>query len=339
MLELAKGNRNFAIRKLYKAYELLKASGRADAQLSYALAKVFKNTSEVGAVKEFLESALAPDANIQWTKPEAVLDYVDVLLKLRAYGVALSVVNSFEDNYWANKRSQTLRINALLGARQFDETEAELAKAELDDPNTIKLNLALVRAKIRELQKVITQKQIKDSSPIIFKGLEVPEKERVEAQASVQVMKAELKGYWAVCAGLVEKLLTIEPNSVGEAPVVAVCNNYISQGRLEQARDIVNRFLGYFPDSTTILFYKRVLAEPAPDKISRQRRKEIEEQALSEIGEPIRRAVKLGLFYHRHGDLDKAAEEFKKVFSSSVARDAYREKKKYAIRNCCELSF
>ncbi len=58
MLELAKGNRNFAIRKLYKAYELLKASGQADPQLSYTLAKIFKNTSEVGAVREFLESAL-----------------------------------------------------------------------------------------------------------------------------------------------------------------------------------------------------------------------------------------------------------------------------------------
>ena len=325
MLELAKGNRNFAIRKLYKAYELLKASGRADAQLSYALAKIFKNTSEVGAVREFLESAL--DANIQWAKPEAVLDYIDVLLKRRFYNVALSVVNSFEDNYWADKRSQTLRINALLGAKQFDEAEAELAKAEPDDPNTIKLSLALVQAKIGELQKVITRKRIKDSSPIVFEGLDVPEKERVEPEASVQLMADELKGYWAVCAGLVEKLLTIEPNSVGEASVVAVCNNYISQGQLEQARGIVNRFLRYFPDSTTVLFHKRVLAEPAPDKVSQQRRKEIEEQVLSEIGEPIRRAVKLGLFYHWHGEPDKAAEEFKRVFSSSVARDAYREKK------------
>jgi tetratricopeptide (TPR) repeat protein len=325
MLELAKGNRNIAIRKLYKAYELLKASARADAQLSYALEKIFKDTSEVGAVREFLESAL--DANIQWTKPEAVLDYVDVLLKLRAYDVALSVVNSFEDNYWANKRSKTLRINALLGAKQFDEAEAELAKAELDDPNTIKLNLALVQAKIGQVQRVIARKEIKESSPKVFEGLDVPGKEADQAQASMQVMTDELKGYWTVCAGLVEKLLTIEPNSVGEASVVAVCNNYIAQGQSEQATSIVNRFLGYFPDSTTVLFYKRVLAEPQPRKISQQRRKEIEEQVLLEIGDPILRAVKIGSFYHRHGELDKAAEEFKKVFSSPVARDEYREKK------------
>jgi tetratricopeptide (TPR) repeat protein len=325
MLELAKGNRNIAIRKLYKAYEILKASGRADEQLSYALAKIFKNTFEVGAVREFLESALG--ANIQWTKPEAVLDYVGVWIKLRGYDRALSVVNSFEDNYWADERSQTLRINALLGAKQFDEAEAELAKAEVDDPNTIKLNLELVQAKIGQIQQVIMQKQIKESEPIVYKGLDVSENERVESEASVQAMTDELKGYWTVCAELVEKLLAIEPNFVSEASVTAVCNNYISQGRFEQAMGIVNKYLVYFPDNTTILFYKRMLAEPAPDKVSRQRRREIEEQVLSEVDEPIRRAVKLGLFYHRYEDLDKAAGEFKKVFSSSVALDTYRKKK------------
>ncbi|MHC4888863.1 MAG: tetratricopeptide repeat protein [Planctomycetota bacterium] len=324
MLELAKGNRNIAVRKLYKTYELLKASGQSDPQVSYALAKIFKNTTEVGAVREFLESAL--NAHIEWTKPEAILDYVDVLLKLRAYNAALSVVNSFEDNFWPDRRSQTLRINALLGARQFDEAEAELAKAKPDDTNTIKLNLALVQAKIGQVQTIIARKRIKESSPIIFEGMEIPEKENGQTQDSVQVMTDELKGYWTVCAGLVEKLLTIEPNSVGETSVVAVCNNYISQGRIEQAGGIVNKFLGYFPDSTTLLFYKRVLAESEPNKVSLQRRKEIEEQVLSEIGEPISRAVKLGFFYHRHEELDKAADEFKKVFVSSVALDAYREK-------------
>ena len=338
MLELAKGNRNVAIRKLYATYEQLKAASariefeRVDSLLAYRLAKIFEDTAELGAVNEFFTTALrlrdrnAPD-KIDERKPEALLDYVVVLLKLRAYDVALSFVNFFEDKYWANERSQTLRINVLLGAGQFDEAEAELARAEPNDANTIKLNLALVQAKIGQVQRVIAKKKMKESTPKVFEGPEVPEKEGVEPEVSVQVMTDELKGYWTVFAGLVEKLLAIEPNSVGEASVAAVCNNYTAQGQLEQARGIVNRFLVYFPDSTTVLFYKRVLAEPAPEKISQQRRKEIEEQVLSEIDDPIRRAVQLGLFYHRDKELDKAADEFEKVFSSSVARDAYREKK------------
>ncbi|MBA7645122.1 hypothetical protein ES703_52875 [subsurface metagenome] len=130
-----------------------------------------------------------------------------MLLKLRGYTAALSAVNFFEDNYWADKRSQTLRINALLGGGQFDEAEAELARAEPDDPDTIKLSLALVQAKIRQVQRVIAKRQMKESTPKVFEGPEVPEKEGVEPEVSVQVMTDELKGYWTVCAGLVEKLL------------------------------------------------------------------------------------------------------------------------------------
>ncbi len=45
MLELAKGNRNLAVRKLCVAYEQLKAGGQRDGRLSYTLANLFNNTS------------------------------------------------------------------------------------------------------------------------------------------------------------------------------------------------------------------------------------------------------------------------------------------------------
>ncbi len=302
MLELAKGNRNIAIRKLYSAYELLKASGiegaqpshlrNSYAQLSYFLAKVFKNTSEVGAVMEFLTSALR--SGITWIRPESRLDYVEVLLKLNYWTAAADNINIYEQLLEANARSKTFRINALLGAGQFDEAEKELDKmadAYPNDPNTIKLNLALVQAKIRQVRKAIDQKEMEESSPIIFQSPEMPEKETGPSEGSVQLMTDELKRYWIVCAGLVEKLLPIQP------------------------------------DNITLLIYKQMLSEPEPHKISRQRRKEIEEQVLSNIADPIRRAMNLGVFYLRHKELDKAAAEFKKVFSSDVVRDEYRRKK------------
>jgi len=302
MLELAKGNQNDAVKKLYAAYEQLKASGIEDAQsshlrnsyaqLSYSLAKIFKNTTETGAVAEFLASALR--SGITLIKPEARLDYVEVLIKLRNYDGALSVVNSFEDNYWADRRSKTLRINALFGAGQFDEVEKELAKmadAYPNDPNTIKLNLALVQAKIRQVQRAIVQKRVEDSEPIILQSTETPEKETRPAETSVQLMTDELKRYWIVCAGLVEKLLPMEP------------------------------------DNTSLLMYKQILSEPEPHAISRERHKELEKQVLSNIADPIRRAMSLGTFYQRHKELDKAAAEFQKVFSSDVVRDEYRREK------------
>jgi len=315
MLELAKGNRNIAVKKLYTAYEQLKASGvedaqpsflqRSYAQLSYVLAKIFESTSEIGAVREFLESAL--ETGIAQTKPEALLDYADVLLKLRGYSAALDAVNFFENGYWANERSQILRIRVYIAAKQFSEAEEELAKRQPDDPDTIKLNLALVQTKIEQVQGAIEQKQTEKDLGVIFRRASGVGEEGIESQT------AELKSYNLLRAELVGKLLLVEPNYVGEASIAAVCDNYIAEGKTEQAKDLVNRFLEYFPANTMVLCYKQMLSEPEPGKISQQRRNEIEKQVLSSIADPIEKSMRLGVFCQEHDEPNEAAGEFKKV--------------------------
>ncbi len=301
MLELAKGNHNAAIKKLYSAYEQLKAVRPPQtpwprdsqfARLSYTLAKIFKNTAETGAVAEFLTSALR--SGITWIKPEVTLDYVELLLKLKVWTAAADNVNSFEQNYGASARSQTLRINALLGAGQFDEAEKELSRmadSYPDDPNTIKLKLALVQAKIRQVQKAIVQKKMEEEQSVISQEPNIPEVGTQTFEGSTQFMTDELKRYWNECAGLVEQLLSLEP------------------------------------DNTTLLIYKLMLSEPEPYNISQERLKEIEKQALLKTADPIQRAMNLGLFYMRNNELDKAKAEFKKVFLSDNIRNEYRQPK------------
>jgi tetratricopeptide (TPR) repeat protein len=313
MLELAKGNRNIAARKLYAVYEQFKASGTEDAQLSYVLANIFKSTSELGAVREFLESAF--NAGIIRTKPEALLDYGDVMLKLRGYSAALSAVNFFESEYWTNQRSQTLRIKVYIAAKQFNEAEEELAKKQPDDPNTIKLNLELVQSKIEQLQRAIERKKMDEDLGVIAPTASSVEKEGVESQT------AELKSYNLLSAKLVGKLLTMEPNSVGEVSVVTVCNNYVAEGKTEQAKDLVNRFLEYFPANMTVLFYKQMLSEPEPAKISQQRRKEIQEQVLSGIADPIEKSMGFGMFYMENDEPNKAVGEFKKILKMEALQE------------------
>jgi len=347
MLELAKGNKDAAIKKLYAVYEQLKASGiedaepshlqRSYAQLSYTLAKLFENTSEVGAVTEFLASALR--AGISWTKPEALLDYVEVMLRLEMWPTALSHINAFEENFGPNKRNQMLRIRAYIGARQFDKAEEELAKAELDDPNAVKLNLALAQARIRRIRGAIAQKQMKESLSVIFQQSEA-EKEGVEMESSVQSMADEVKGNTKLAAGLMEKLLEIEPNSVEKASLTIIYNNYIAQGQIKQAKHLVNKFLEYFPDSTTGLYYKQALSEPELANISRQRRREIRWQVLSNIADPIRRAVELGVFYQGNNEPNKAAEEFKKVLAASerAGDEEITDSRRFAVGGLFEIA-
>ena len=309
MLELAKGNKDVAVRKLYAAYEQLKASAQSDAQLSYTLANIFKNTSEIGAVTEFLISAL--NANIAMIKPEARLDYIDILLKLKMWTAAISNINVFEEIYGPNERNQTLRIKAYIGANQFDEAEEELAKLGPDDANAIKLKLALVQARSEQILRSMAQKKIQESQGLIFSP--GAEKDTNEPEISGQLMAKELDNYNQLATELVRKLLTIEPNFVERAYVSGICRYYIKQGQINEAKDLVNQFLQYFPDDTTALVYKQILSEPEPENVSQQRQREIEEQVLTNINDPIQQAVRLGVFYLSNNQKDKAAAEFQKV--------------------------
>lgn len=329
LLELAKGDKNAAIRKLYAAYEQFKAAStrkgfeRIDSLLAYRLAKIFANTEELGAANDFFGVALRvgdrslPD-RIDEQKPEAFLDYAEVLLKMRVYSEALHLVNFFESQYWSNERSRKLRVKAYIGAKQFDDAARELAsRSDSNSSETIKLNLELVQAKIRQSLMAISLKQ-KQERPDAFVQVVKPAGESA-LEASMDVMKDELKSYRQLEAELVRKLLLMEPNSVEAASVVSVCGNYLESGQKREAEELVNQFLKHFPDNLSVLIYKQMLSEPNLASIPEQRHKEIEQQVLSSIANPIRRAVELGIFYRRNNELQKAAEQLKEAFEMGAS--------------------
>ncbi len=315
MLELIKGNRTRAVRKLYAAYEQLKASGRADAQLSYILAKVFEDTSETGVVAEFMASA--GRAGIGSSKPEARLDHAEVLLKLHVYENVLTMVKNFEQAYWTNERSRRIRIRAHIGAKQLDEAEKELEKLDVDSPQTIKLSIELANAKIKMSGNAIMRKQVavdpvEGLSQTVRQTKEAAVAEEIDSE-SIAVLSARLKKHRDALAALVGKLLQIEPGSVALGDVIAVCDNYIEQKQFEQAKDLVSRYLEHFPTKLTVLAYKHVLSEPEPDKVSQQRLTEIKENVFNNVADPMIRASHLALFYRANNEPDKAVVEFKKV--------------------------
>ncbi|MHC4075103.1 MAG: tetratricopeptide repeat protein [Planctomycetota bacterium] len=319
LLELAKGqkgNRNLAIRKLNTAYEQFKAAGTkarhySDAMLSYTLAGIFKDTSELGAVREFLVSAL--NANIAQTKSEIYLELADVLLRLNDPTNAMSVINIFEEKFGPEAKSNMLRIKAYIKANQFDQAQEKLASAQPNDPNVIKLKIELAKAKITQLQMAMTQKQMQED----IAGLN-----KTEQQDSTDIIQAELESCTQNLAELVGGLLAIDARSVTETDMAQACNNYIREGRIDQAHNLVTKFLGYFPDNAVALLYSRVLAEPDPAQLSQQRRNDMELQVISEIADESKRWLNLGAFYQRIKDTEKAAEQFRKILK--IEADDFR---------------
>ncbi|NQT03094.1 MAG: tetratricopeptide repeat protein, partial [Planctomycetes bacterium] len=328
MLELAKGNKEAAVKDLYTAYEKFKALKPPEpsswprdnefSQLSYTLTKIFKDTPEIGVVAEFLVSALY--SGISEIKPEARLDYVDVILKFGNWSDAIHNINAFEDYFGSNDRSRTLRIKSYIGAKQFDEAKKELANSAQDDPDTIKLRLALTQTRIRQIQLNMAQKEMREGSDLIPLQTEPEEKEPVGLTADVSLMTEELKNYRRFETELLEKLLLVEPNSVGQNSIVGICRNYIAQGQASRAESLVNRFLEHFPDNTIVLVYKQLLSEPDPVNISEQRLKEIEEQVLSSITDPVRRATQLGIFYRRHNEIEKATRHLNRAVEARTSQ-------------------
>ena len=82
MLDLAKGDRDAAIKKLLRTYEQFKGTGKKDPLLSYTLAKIFENSSEIGAVTEYYVSSIGKPRGIEEKKPELLANKLAEIMHL-----------------------------------------------------------------------------------------------------------------------------------------------------------------------------------------------------------------------------------------------------------------
>lgn len=311
MLELARGNRAGAVRSLYAAYEQIKAadpSGQTDAFLAYMLGQAFEETSEVGAVLEFYESALR--SGITTTKPETLLDYGSALLRAGSYDTALNVVNSFEERFGAVVRSRRLRLRALIANGHLTQAEEALAVLEPADPNTMRLRLSLLGAKAMQLQEAIQRAESRTQSDEDADG--------TNTAGSVNAMKAELLGCRKRQAEIAGKLWQRgEADISQENHLAQLCETLIEYQEAAVARDIVTVFLRSLPHSATALFYQGLLAEPDPCDCQPARRQEIRREAIGRIADPVARAMALGAFYQENDRLDDAAAQWRKVLNET----------------------
>jgi len=320
LLELARGNRQDALRTMYEAYEQLKSSGSKDSLLSYWLAKSFEDSPQIGAIMDFYGTALSQPDRIDNRKPEVILDYADLLLKLRSYNGTLKAVEFFEKKFWPNERSKLIRMKAYIGAGQFSQVQDALAASSPNDTDALKIKMWLTEAKIRQHQLTLKQKQLEESSINLLQQEQAPE-EATEEKAGpfedVRLIKAQLTEQREQLGKTIKELLEKEPNAVDKNTLISMCNSYLYGGKQEQAEELVSKYLESFPDNVSVLFYKKLLSEPSPTEVSEPRRIEIEEQVLSSLSDSVRRSIELGRFYHRHNKLTEAVSEFQKVFKSS----------------------
>ncbi len=307
LIALAEGDQDTAVRKMYAAYEQWKMADMRDSLLSYTLAQIFKDSPETGAVQEFLTVAL--NSGITWTKVDATLDYAEVLLKLRAWNYALAALNEFDNFFGSSSRSRLLRARAYIGAFQFDEAAKELDALPADDAGTIKLQLELVQAKIHQVRTSIAQQQLlgRGQSADMLGLTELPD----DTVGPLGEMNDELKALRLQEAAIVTKLLKSDPGRLDDASLRNACRTHMAQNNMAAASALVSAYLQHAPDNVTALTYKLMLAEPQPAQITASRQKELHEQAVKSLPDPVTRSLELGLFYYSENNLDGAADAFK----------------------------
>ncbi len=317
MLELAKGNKQEAIIKLNKAYEQLKSVKPAQppwpldiefAKLSYTLAKIFMYTEEIGKAYEFLLNAHY--SGITEIKPEARLDYVEVILNFNRYTDALDNIEAFDEDYGPSKRSRELRVKTYIYSNKYDEAQKEIDKLSPADIETIKLQLALVESKMHQIQISLAKS-----------GINVDPQEQGKREISDQKVKQEIKGYMEAAAGFINKIIDMKPELVNQSSIINICRAGLTIDDISQAKQLVDKYLTKFPNDIGIQIYKQVMSEPEPGIVTQQRYTEIQEKIILNISGPIQRASNLGILYKNNNDIPKAIEQFNIAIDAAKSAD------------------
>jgi tetratricopeptide (TPR) repeat protein len=326
MLALAKGNRTEAVRKLYAVYQQLKASNSMDTQLAYVLAKIFENTSELGAAADFFRSALRLRTedrgnradSIDRRKPFAVLDMARLFLRLGAAQPALTMVNYFENSYGVNSQSRALRISALSSVSDFEQAEAALAEGGIDLPEKLSLESQILQKKIARARVRLRRQRISENIYMLGEDLDEGSDEGSEP-VDVNQLEKQVQADNDRLAQCITELIDTEPNLVSDFLIQDVCRIYQQQGRQNKARELANLYLGAFPKNMLIRSHLEVL--DIGGKVSDEQRAEIHRHFLEQISDPYERAFALGMFYAQRDEPNEAILQFREVVEAFKAKE------------------
>lgn len=276
LIALAEGQREKAIRQLYKVYEQLKALDRPnelsqiDSYLCYVLAREMADQNVFGMQKEFLEKALFNRNSVASWRPETLIDYAKILMTSRNYPQAVAMIRTYESSYGTTEETKYLRLQAYIEAGFVREAEETLASMNPDEPDTIALRLLLLNRKIIETASSAAGE---------------------EQTASAAEMKSRLDSLYNEQFALFSKLLNLDAGRVNSSLLLSSCHRWIRDKQIEKAQSLVDAYLQHKSDEPAFVLLQKQLAEPEPTAISSERMAQLTEEALLGISDPRRRLV------------------------------------------------
>jgi len=299
MLALVKGDKITAIRQMFNAYEQLKIANQRDQMLSYMLARVFEDGPEIGARKEFIESALLERPSIALQKPGVMLDYAEVLLGMRSPVQAILVVDTYEKVMQPNDRSKRLRVLGYIRGGQLDEAEALLKQMDAEAVETIEMKLSLLASRIIRIRSTRREQELglldeqQDSTAALYDEVEIETYQNRMEQLREQLVEKE-PGRWNI--------------------VYALCQGYVANGQVNRAKSLIDKFLTLGADNIQAQIYKKMLYEPDPTAVTEEKLNQIKEEVITGIGDELEGLIKLVQYYITREMVDEAMAVCKRAY-------------------------
>jgi len=304
MLDYARGNRDQAVRQLYKAHEGFKAAGQPDGLVSYTLFEIFKNRPEIGLKKEFLEYSISSRNNMVSYKPQILLDYATVLFNMENWIDGIKFVNLYERLSSISHNTRVLKARGYIGAGMTDEAEDILSEMDKKDVDVLKTRYLLYQKHISRLN---ASKQSQQQPQVL--------KDETDQASKIPYNESDKQSYISKAKNTLEELNKLEPGNSGRA--IAICKDYIDAGRIEEAKKIIDKLLEISPDDLNAKVTRLVLDEPDPANISNERLNELSLDVIHNIPEDKDRTVALAMHYNKLGKANEAMNEFAKAYASS----------------------
>jgi tetratricopeptide (TPR) repeat protein len=299
LIALAEGQQDKAIRQLYKAYEQSKAldapnePSQIDSYLCYVLAREMADQNVFGMYKEFLEKALFNRSSVASWKPDALIEYAQILIVSRNYPQAVMMIRTYENSYGSTPETERLRLRAFIEAGFTQEAEQALAAMNPEDPETISLRLLLGNRKILSLAATAPGEE---ETPL------------------TEEKKQQLKALYEEQTALFSKLLQLNPEQIDTSLLLSTCHRMIRDKEIEKAQMLVNAFLRNHPDEPAFLILQKQMAEPDPMAVPSERMAQLTEDALQGISDSRKRLVSLAQFYASSNQPQKAVETWRQAF-------------------------
>ena len=301
LLAIAKSDYETAIRELFTCQAELKTTGDVDTLVSYYLSRILAGAPEIGARAEFLTDALFTRhenfVSIAVTKPDALLDLAEILLRLQQPTEALPAIDFFEKRVGSTKRSKEIKILAYIRNGQLDDAKVVLSELDPQSPETVSLKIVLLSREISQL-----------SSALESKGPSSLQHKSPDGEA---YSRFELEKYRKERAELMKKMLKLKPEQV--SPPIGVCRDLLLSGDQEAAKSLIDAFLKEHPEDISAKLFRKILAEPDPLNTSEERIQEVQISLLNEISDDLERHVSMGLYYNETGKQDLSEAELEKA--------------------------